>query len=46
MPTTTAPLCLARAAVAAKLEEFLPAGLEAVLIPDARLLVPPPKPGT
>lgn len=35
--------CLARAAVLAKLEEFLPVGIEAVLVPDSRLLVPPPR---
>ncbi len=36
-------LSLARAAVSAKLEEFLPVGMEAVLIPDQRLLVAPPR---
>lgn len=35
--------CLAYAAVLTKLEEFLPLGIEAVLIPDARLLVEPPR---
>ena len=35
--------CLARAAVLTKLEEFLPLGIEAVLVPDARLLVEPPR---
>jgi hypothetical protein len=33
---------LAWTAVAAKVEEFLPVGIEAVLIPDPRLLVAPP----
>lgn len=36
---------LAHAAVATKLEEFLPLGIEAVLIPDPRLLVAPPRIG-
>jgi hypothetical protein len=35
--------CLARAAVLAKLTEFLPLGIEAVLVPDPRLLVEPPR---
>jgi hypothetical protein len=34
---------LARAAVLAKLAEFLPLGIEAVLVPDPRLLVEPPR---
>lgn len=34
-------LCLARAAVIKKLDDFLPLGIEAVLIPDPRLRVPP-----
>jgi len=34
---------LARAAVLTKLEEFLPVGIEAVLVPDPRLLVEPPR---
>jgi hypothetical protein len=34
--------CLARAAVLAKLASFLPLGIEAVLVPDPRLLVQPP----
>jgi hypothetical protein len=34
---------LTAAAVLAKLEEFLPLGIEAVLVPDARLLVEPPR---
>jgi hypothetical protein len=35
--------CLARAAVLTKLAEFLPLGIEAVLVPDPRLLVEPPR---
>lgn len=35
--------CLAHAAVLTKLEEFLPLGIEAVLVPDPRLLVEPPR---
>jgi len=35
--------CLAHAAVLTKLEEFLPLGIEAVLVPDPRLLVAPPR---
>lgn len=35
--------CLAQAAVLTKLEEYLPLGIEAVLIPDPRLLVEPPR---
>jgi hypothetical protein len=35
--------CLARAAVLAKLANFLPLGIEAVLVPDPRLLVEPPR---
>jgi hypothetical protein len=34
---------LMAAAILAKLEEFLPLGIEAVLVPDARLLVEPPR---
>jgi hypothetical protein len=35
---------LAVEAVRTKLEDFLPLGLQAVLIPDPRLLVAPPEP--
>jgi hypothetical protein len=35
--------CLAHAAILTKLEEFLPLGIEAVLVPDPRLLVAPPR---
>jgi hypothetical protein len=34
---------LMAAAILAKLEEFLPLGIDAVLVPDARLLVEPPR---
>jgi hypothetical protein len=34
---------LMAAAIQAKLEEFLPLGIDAVLVPDARLLVEPPR---
>jgi hypothetical protein len=36
--------CLQGAAVLDKLEDFLPVGIEAVLVPDPRLLIPPPTP--
>lgn len=35
--------CLQNAAAMDKLDDFLPLGVEAVLIPDSRLLQPPPK---
>jgi hypothetical protein len=35
--------CLQGAAVLDKLDDFLPVGIEAVLIPDPRLLTPPPE---
>ncbi len=37
--------CLQNAAVLDKLEDFLPLGIEAALIPDPRLLQPPPSGG-
>jgi len=36
--------CLQGAAVLDKLEDFLPVGIAAVLVPDPRLLTPPPTP--
>jgi hypothetical protein len=35
--------CLSHAAIQTKLEEFLPLGIKAVLVPDPRLLAAPPR---